>query len=210
MCVHLQLAASRCSAAPFLSTFHRVPFITLIDILRVRCELLNSFKGKFFSARYFYMLPPIVPKRNMKNDISIATFIIWLLAFMSENMLKHKFLMFLLGYSAGVQKSSKMKFYSSVFHLSSVQYLWLIYAELEKRNNPMHNSLCCRWKFKLWFMWKISSTRIWVETAAIHVAVRSLCCKQRTCEWLRFVYKESFMAQFQSQQVAVHNLEFEE
>lgn len=145
LCVHLQLAASRCSAAQFLSTFHRVPFITLIDILRVCFELLNSFKGKFSSARYFYMLPPIVPKRNIKNDISIATFVIKLLAFMSENMLKHKYLMFLCSTKAReTKKKAKMKFYSSVFHLSSVQYLWLIYAQVEKRNNLMRNSLCCR------------------------------------------------------------------
>lgn len=37
---------ARCTAAKSLLTFHRVPFITLIDILRVRCELLHSFKGK--------------------------------------------------------------------------------------------------------------------------------------------------------------------
>lgn len=41
-CLNLHVAL----VAKSLLTFHRVPFITLIDILRVRFELLHSFKGK--------------------------------------------------------------------------------------------------------------------------------------------------------------------
>lgn len=72
---------------------------------------------------------------------------------MSENMLEHKYLMFMfvplhfankpIGSWSKYGDQNEMKFNSSVFHLSTVQYLWLIYAEFEKRNNPMRNSLCC-------------------------------------------------------------------
>lgn len=126
------------------------------------CELWNMKKWHFNCKLYY------------------SRSLLWAHAF--ENIALHKFLMFL--DAVGRCRSKEAKFYSSVFHLSADQYLWLIYAEFKKRFNVQFFVLSLKSFEHLWFMWKISQKWIWVEMVAANPFLVRLCRKRLNIKWL--------------------------